>query len=79
MQELGKILLILGLVLSLFGLVLYLSPHLSQLPFFRKLGHLPGDISVQKEHFHFYFPLGTSILLSLIVSLLLYLIRFWRR
>jgi uncharacterized protein HemY len=38
-------------------------------------GHLPGDIYIQRERFSFYFPLTTCILLSLIVTLVLYLFR----
>ena len=79
MQELGKFLLILGAMLGLAGLLLYLSPHLSQLPWLRNLGRLPGDISIKRENFRFYFPLGTSVLLSLVLSLIIYLIQQWRR
>jgi len=43
------------------------------------LGRLPGDIAIEKENFKFYFPLATSVLLSVIVSLVLYLIRFFSR
>jgi hypothetical protein len=49
-----------------------LWPWLSKLPW----GRLPGDISIEREHFSFYFPLMTSILVSLVVSLLLW---FWWR
>jgi len=39
------------------------------------LGHLPGDIYIQRERFTFYFPLTTCILISVIISLVLYLFR----
>ncbi|MEK6578153.1 MAG: DUF2905 domain-containing protein [Bdellovibrionota bacterium] len=40
---------------------------------FLPLGRMPGDITVEKENFKFYFPLGTSVVLSLVLSLVLYL------
>ncbi len=40
------------------------------------LGRLPGDISIKRENFSFYFPFTTSILISLVLSLLWYLIKF---
>lgn len=44
------------------------------------LGHLPGDISVQRPGFRFYAPLGSSLLISIVLSLVLTLIAwFWRR
>jgi ribose/xylose/arabinose/galactoside ABC-type transport system permease subunit len=49
-----------------------LWPWLSKLPW----GRLPGDVSIEREHFSFHFPLMTSILVSLVVSLLLW---FWWR
>ncbi len=42
-------------------------------------GRLPGDISIKRENFSFYFPLGTSILLSLVVSLVFYLVSWFLR
>ncbi len=65
----GKILMILGGVLFLIGLVITFS---GKIPF---LGKLPGDILIQKKNTTFYFPLATSILLSLLLSLILYLLR----
>jgi hypothetical protein len=72
LQNIGKGLLIAALVLGLIGLVLYFSPRIP-LP-----GKLPGDILVKKPNFTFYFPLASSILLSLLLSLILYLIRRFR-
>jgi hypothetical protein len=51
------------------GLVLLFMP---KIPF---LGKLPGDIHLKRENFTFYFPLTTSIILSLLLSLILYLVR----
>ncbi len=64
MQEIGKTLIILGMVLIGIGLLLTFT---NKIPF---LGKLPGDIYVQKKNFTFYFPLGTSILISIILFLI---------
>jgi hypothetical protein len=69
MSEFGRLLIIFGAILVLVGVVLWLSP---KIPW---LGKLPGDISYKGEKFTFYFPLGTCILLSIILSLILYLFR----
>jgi len=63
-----KALLVAGLTLLVIGL---LWPWLSKIP----LGRLPGDIVVEREGFRFYLPLTTGILLSLIVSLVIWLFR----
>jgi len=73
MVELGKALLGLGLLLVVAGGVLLLAARFG-LP----LGRLPGDLSYSGKHVSFFFPLGTSILLSLILSLILYLISRFR-
>ena len=69
MTELGKMLLFFGLALATIGLLLVLVGR-SNLP----IGHLPGDIVYRGKHTSFYFPLVTSILLSVILSLILYVI-----
>ncbi|HWP56919.1 MAG TPA: DUF2905 domain-containing protein [Candidatus Acidoferrales bacterium] len=69
MGGIGKILIFLGLTLVLVGVVLSLAP---KIPW---LGQLPGDIYVKRDNFTFYFPLTTCILISLILSLVLYLFR----
>ena len=63
----GKLLIIVGIVCIVVGLFITYGP---KIPF---LGKLPGDISVEKENFRFYFPLTTSIIVSVLVSLLIYL------
>ncbi len=65
----GKMLIVLGLVIVVAGLVLYFSDRIPG------IGRLPGDIVVRKENFTFYFPLATSIIISIIITLILYLIR----
>lgn len=74
MTDIGKSLIIIGFVVIIIGTVLLFS---DKLPF--NLGKLPGDISFKKENFSFYFPITTSILISIILSLLFYLFnRFFR-
>lgn len=69
MGELGKTLIYLGLILVILGVVVSLA---GRLPW---LGHLPGDIYVQRERFTFYFPLVTCILISVVITLVLYFFR----
>ncbi len=66
MEQAGKLLIIMGIVIVAVGMLLTLGPRL---PF--RLGRLPLDFSYQRENFRFYFPLGTSILISVILSLLI--------
>lgn len=69
MNGLGKPLIILGLIIVVVGVIVSLA---GKIPW---LGRLPGDIHIKKENFTFYFPLATSILISLLVSFLLWLFR----
>lgn len=64
----SRLLILVGIGIIVLGL---LWPWLSRLG----LGRLPGDISLHREHFHFYFPITTSIIISLLIALLLYLFR----
>ncbi len=66
---LGKMLILLGVVVILIGLGLLFT---DKIPW---LGRLPGDISIKRENFSFYFPLGTCILISIVVSLIFWLFR----
>jgi hypothetical protein len=68
-QELGKSLIIFGVVIAIVGAVLYFSGR-ANLP----IGRLPGDITYSKGNFTFYAPLATSIVLSIILSLILYFV-----
>jgi hypothetical protein len=72
MGEMAKIIIVIGVVLVLIGLTIL---FLQKVPF---LGKLPGDILIKKENFTFYFPLGSSIVVSIIVCLILYLISKFR-
>ncbi len=67
-HHIGKFLVILGVVIAIFGGLLLLFRN-SGIPF---LGKLPGDIFIQKKNFTFYFPVATSIILSIILSLIFY-------
>ena len=64
----SRFLIVLGIVLVLIGLAL---------PWLQKsgLGRLPGDIVIERDNFRFYFPLTTSIIISIILSLILWLFR----
>jgi hypothetical protein len=69
MAGFGKTLIYLGLFLVALGLIFSLG---GRIPW---LGHLPGDIYIQRERFTFYFPLTTCIIISAIITLVLYLFR----
>ena len=69
MADLGKLLLVVGIVIALLGAVLIFSGKLN-LP----IGRLPGDIYYRGKNTTFYFPLATSILLSIVLSLIFWLI-----
>jgi hypothetical protein len=72
MNEMGKILVLIGAVTAAVGLILIL---VGKTP----LGRLPGDIFVRRENFTFAFPLGTCILISLVLSLIFWLINHFRK
>ncbi|WP_038068099.1 DUF2905 domain-containing protein [Thermotoga neapolitana] len=67
-QGIGKFLILMGLILVAFGVLLVLF---EKIPF---LGKLPGDIVIRRKNFVFYFPLMTSLIISVVISLILYLI-----
>jgi uncharacterized protein HemY len=73
MAELGKVLLAVGLLMVLLGGVLLAAGTLSgKVPW---LGRLPGDVYVKRDTWSFYFPVTTSIILSIILTLIISLIR----
>lgn len=65
MENISKIIVFVGIAIVLFGLLL---PFLDKIPF---LGKLPGDIYIKRDNGIFYFPLTTSILVSVVLSLLI--------
>ncbi len=68
MPILGKILIIAGIILILTGIIVYFAGN--KLGW---IGHLPGDIRIEKENMRFYFPITTMIVISAILSLILWL------
>lgn len=68
MSDLGKLLVVFGLLITLAGVVLTLAGRLPG------VGRLPGDIYIQRGHWTFYFPVATSLLLSVVLTLILWLI-----
>lgn len=69
MAEFGKTLVYIGIALVVLGLIFSV---VGKIPW---LGNLPGDITLQRERFTFYFPLTTCILISVIITLVLYFFR----
>lgn len=69
MPGLGRMLIIIGIIFVVMGLAFLFG---DKIPF---LGKLPGDISIQKERFSFYFPITTSIIISIILSILFAIFR----
>lgn len=71
---LGKMIFIAGIIIAVVGLIIM---FFNKIPF---IGKMPGDIIIKKENFTFYFPIVTSILLSIILSLIFYFLRrkYWR-
>ena len=67
-QSLGKIILVMGIFLVVFGSLILLSP---KIPF---IGRLPGDILIKRDNFTFFFPLASSIIISLIITIILNLL-----
>ncbi len=64
----GKFLILVGAILVVIGILLVYS---GKIPY---LGKLPGDIAVEKKNFKFYFPITTSIIISIILTLIFYLV-----
>jgi len=68
LQHIAKLLIVFGIIITMLGVMLLLFRN-SGIPF---LGKLPGDIFIQRKNFTFYFPVATSILLSIILTLIFY-------
>ena len=73
MRDLGKFIVIIGVITTLIGLVMWsgFAP--------KWLGRLPGDIRIEREHSVFYFPIVTCVILSIVLSLLLSIFSIFRR
>jgi hypothetical protein len=68
-QDLGKTIFYIGIFLVVIALILM---YIKNVPF---IGKLPGDIYIKKENFSFYFPITTCIIISVVLSLILYLLK----
>lgn len=69
LAPLGKFLLIAGIILVIVGIIIVYGPGI---PF---IGRLPGDIYIKRDNFSFYFPFTSSIIVSIILTLIFFLIR----
>ena len=74
MQPFGRTLLLLGAILMVFGAFLYFG---GKLPF--RLGRLPGDIAHRGQNSTFYFPLLSCLVVSVVITLILWIINQFRR
>ncbi|MGA9884428.1 MAG: DUF2905 domain-containing protein [Candidatus Acidiferrales bacterium] len=72
-RDLGKLLFVLGAILVAVGALLVSGV---KMPF--RLGHLPGDITYQGRHGSFYFPIVTCIVVSVALTLIFWIIKFFR-
>ena len=70
MQPLAKYIILTGILLVIIGIILYFFGNK-----FSWFGNLPGDVKIEGEHGNFYFPIVTCIIVSLILSLIFWLIR----
>ncbi|MDE1889248.1 MAG: DUF2905 domain-containing protein [Planctomycetota bacterium] len=68
LSSFGKILICIGIIMIVVGGLFMLG---GKIPF---VGRLPGDIAIQKKNFSFYFPITTSIVISIILSLIMWLL-----
>jgi len=67
-MSLGRMLIILGVIVVVLGVIMTLG---EKLPI--RFGHLPGDIVIRGKHSVFYFPIVTSLILSVVLSLIVWL------
>jgi len=73
MAQYGKFIVLVGLVIVGVGVVMM---FFDKIPF---IGKLPGDINIKKENFQLYVPITTSILLSIVISLIVWLVSYLTR
>ena len=73
MAPFGKILVVLGFIIVGVGILFMYS---DKIPF---VGRLPGDISIKKENFQMYIPITTSIIISVVLSLIIWVISFFSK
>ena len=77
MRELGRVMVFAGVALAVVGALLWLAARPGGLPF--RLGRLPGDIAYQGKHGSLYFPVVTCILLSVALTLILWLMQWLKK
>ncbi len=68
MQDFGRLLFVVGLVIALVGILIIFA---GKIPW---IGRLPGDILIRRENYTFYFPITTSVLASILLTLLFWLL-----
>ena len=73
MQHPGWVLIVVGMLIALIGLVWQIAPSIPW------LGKLPGDIVIERENFRLYFPLATCVLLSLLLTGIMWIVRHLSR
>ena len=69
MAGVGKVLILVGILMVILGALFYLG---ARIPW---LGQLPGDFTIKRERFILYFPFATCLLVSLVITLVIYIIR----
>jgi DUF2905 family protein len=72
-MSLGRLFIFLGILFFIVGVLILTG---SKIPGLKNLGHLPGDIAVEKEGFRFYFPVVTCLVVSVVLTLIFQLIQF---
>jgi len=77
MRELGRVMVVTGGAIAALGALLWIAGRPGGLPL--RLGRLPGDIAYQGKNGSFYFPVVTCILLSVALTLILWLVQWLRR
>lgn len=77
MRELGRMMVFAGLTLAVVGVFVWIGARSGGLPF--RLGRLPGDIAHQGKHGSFYFPIVTCLLLSVALTLIVWLVQWLKK
>lgn len=68
----GKILIIIGAIIIIIGLIYSYFGNI-----FSWFGNLPGDIKIEKENFRFYFPFASGVLLGILVSVIMWIVKYF--
>ena len=71
-QNIGKLIIVVGVFIVVLGILIFLAP---KIPY---IGRLPGDFHIKRDNFSLYFPLATSIIVSIVLTLILNLIFRWK-